>query len=126
MGSSYSYWYEIGRCVPQGLILGPLLFNILILFLFIDKTNIYNSADDNTIYSCNNNLQTILKNLKNDMINASKWFKVNSMKVNSVNSNPTKFQFMIPGKNTRQTSEISFRANNFIRNNITRSLNILK
>ena len=126
MGSSYSYWYEIGRGVPQGLILGPVSFNILILFLFIDKTNIYNSADDNTIYSCNNNLQTILKNLKSDMMNASKWFKVNSMKVNSVNSNPTKFQFMIPGKNTRQTLKISFRANNFIRNNITRSLNILK
>ena len=32
------------------------------------------------------------------MINASKWFKVNSMKVN-----PKKFQFMIVGKGTGQT-----------------------
>ena len=32
------------------------------------------------------------------MINASKWFKVNSMK-----ANPKKFQFMILGKGTRQT-----------------------
>ena len=54
-------WYEIVRGVP-------LLFNIFIndLFLFIEKTNICNFADDNTIYSCNNNLQTILKNLKHD------------------------------------------------------------
>ena len=99
IGCSYSDSYEIVRGVPQGLILGLLLFNIFINdpFLFIEKTNICNFADDKTIYSCNNNLQTVLKNLKHDMINASKWFKVNSMK-----ANPKKFQFMILGKGTRQ------------------------
>ena len=39
-----------------------------------------------------------MKNLKHDMLNASKWFKVNSMKANQ-----KKFQFMIIGKGTRQT-----------------------
>ena len=42
-------------------------------------------------------IETILKNLKHDMTNALRWFKVNSLK-----ANPNKFQFMIPGKNTRQ------------------------
>ena len=45
------------------------------------------------------NLQTVLKNLKHDMINALKWFKVNSMKANL-----KKFQFMILCKGTRQTN----------------------
>ena len=55
-------------------------------------------ADNNTIYSCNNNLQTILENLEHDMVNILKWFKVNSVK-----ANPQKFRFMILGKSTRQT-----------------------
>ena len=100
ISSSYSDWYEIVRAVPQGSILGPLLFNIFINdhFLFLEKASISNFADDNTIYSCTKNLQTVLKNLKHDMINVSKWFKVNLMK-----ANPKKFQFMILGKGTRQT-----------------------
>ena len=100
ISSSYSEWYDIVRGVSQGSILGPLFFNLFIndLFLFIERTNICNFADDNTIYSCNINLQTILKDLKYDMQNILKWFKVNSMK-----PNPKKFQFMILGKSTRQS-----------------------
>ena len=54
--------------------LGPLFFNLFIddLFLFSERTNICNFADDNTIYSCNINLQTILKNRKYDMQNILK------------------------------------------------------
>ena len=63
-----------------------------------ERTNICNFADDNTMYSCNINLQTILKDLKYNMQNILKWFKVNSMK-----PNPKKFQFMILGKSTRQS-----------------------
>ena len=49
------------------------------------------------MYSCNINLQTILKDLDNNMQNILKWFKVNSMKTDL-----KKLQFMILGKSTRQ------------------------
>ena len=100
ISSSYSDWYDKAGGVPQGSILDPLFFNLFIndRFLFIEKTNVCNFANDNTIYSCNINLQTILKDLKFDMQNILKWFKVNSMK-----PNPKKFQFMVLGKSTRQS-----------------------
>ena len=58
INSSYKDWYDIIRSVPQGSILDPLLFDLTInnLFLFIEKTNICNFADD-TIYSCQNDLK---------------------------------------------------------------------
>ena len=98
INSWYSNWYDIVRGVPQGSILGPLLFNLFIndLFLFIERTNICNFADDNTIYICQNDLKTILEDLRYDMVTILRWFKENSMKVN-----PKKF--MILGKTLRQS-----------------------
>ena len=99
ISSSYSNWYDIVRGVPQGSMLSPLLFNLFIndLFFFIERTNICNFADDNTIYSRQNDLKTILEDLRCDMVTLLRWFKENSMK-----SNPKKFQFMILGKTPRQ------------------------
>ena len=53
VGSAYSKWSEIRRGIPQGLILGLILFNIFIndIFMIIEQSAICNFADDNTLYS---------------------------------------------------------------------------
>ena len=82
--SSYSNWYDIVSGTPQGSILGPLLSNLFIndLFLFIERTKICDFADDKTIYSCQNDLKTILEELRNDIVTLLRWLQENSMKVN--------------------------------------------
>ena len=98
IGSSYSVWNEIKRGVPQGSILGPLLFNVFIndIFMFIEKTEVCNFADDNTIYDCGEDLSNILQNLKHNVKILLKWFRINSLQ-----ANPGKFQFMILGKKNK-------------------------
>ena len=57
------------RGVPESSILGRLFFKLFItdLILFVGKTNICNFGNGHAIYSCNIDLQTILKDLKYDM-----------------------------------------------------------
>ena len=102
VGSCYSRWSEIKHGIPQGSILEPLLFNKFIndLFFVLEKSDICNFADDNTLNSCGANLKTVLENLKHDARKLSYWFKTNSMK-----ANPEKFQFMILSKKILSTSK---------------------
>ena len=69
IGSSYSDWANVTRGIPQRSILGPLLFNIFTndIFLFIEKSDICKFADDNTLFSCGDNLSVILISLEHDM-----------------------------------------------------------
>ena len=89
VGSAYSKWSKIRRGIPQGSILGPLLFNIFIndIFMIIDYF-----SDDNTLYSCGERLTEIKENLVSGTKSILNWFRLNSLK-----ANPGKFQFMILG-----------------------------
>ena len=83
--SANSSWREIKYGVPQGSILGPLLFNIFIndIFLFVDKSKIANYADDNTPYAIESSIEKLIETLEKDTAILLKWFQINEMKSNN-------------------------------------------
>ena len=92
--STFSTWLEVNFGIPQGSILGPLLFNIFIndIFLFLQETEICNFADDNTLFACDISIENVLYRLNNDLGIINHWFKNNSLV-----ANPSKFQLMFLG-----------------------------
>ena len=89
--------------VSQGLILGPLLFNIFIndLFLFVSSSNLSNYADDKTLYVSGFNLEEVKNCLSTIFDSVAKWFYENHLVVNA-----GKCHFMCLRKDTRNETFI--------------------
>ena len=88
INTSYSSWKELLKGVPQGSVLGPLLFNIYFndLFYFLEETEAINYADDTNLYACDRDLGNLIRRLEHDSLIFIEWFESNYMKLNEKKS----------------------------------------
>ena len=93
LGDKYSDWLGLSKGVPQGSLMGPFIFNIFsndLLLLLEKKCHVFNYADDTSILCKHRDYDSAYNDLLSAASTMIHWYKMNCMQ-----ANPEKFQFII-------------------------------
>ena len=84
INTTFSSWTHLLQRVPQGSVLGHILFNNYInnMFFGLKGIDIRNFADDTSLYVWDSNLKSVIETLDHNSEIAIAWFEMNYMKLN--------------------------------------------